>query len=269
MQWLRNWFRRPRGDRALSVRRSYRPELDALEDRRLMNVSSIFNSLGVLTTYVVDQPGKLTRIDNHGAHVLNVRPSLPTGVTVRVAHGYLDAKGKAAVDVLFTDGQAWQSDFRGAHFVAGNVLNMSTVVTKTGIKNFFLFADAGTGSPPFGTDLTGTLVVNFHGVNTTLDTKIRWVNTFVDASGRLGLIRGKILASGNLVVTKTIGAAVRTMYNSPDGATQDLTDYSQTTSNGQTVFDVTFGRFAGTYALHFRGSVGIMFGDGASIKAGG
>ena len=111
--------------------------------------------------------------------------------------------------------------------------------------------------------------MNFHGVNTTLDTKIRWVNTFVDASGKIGLIRGKILASGNLVVTKTIGAAVRTMYNSPDGATQDLTDYSQTTSNGQTVFDVTFGRFAGTYALHFRGSVGIMFGDGASIKAGG
>jgi hypothetical protein len=267
------WLRRSRAQRALPVRRNYRPELDALEHRRLMNVSSIFNSAGILTTYIVDQPSgspsanNLTRFDNHGAHVLNVRPGLPSGVTVRNAHAYLDARGVAAVDVVFSDGQAWQSDSRGSRHFADNVLEMSTIITTAGVKNFFLFADAGT-TPPFGPDKTGTLIVSFHGVNTTLDTEVRWASAFVAANGQVGLAKGKIVA-GNLVVTRKLGAVTRTLYNSPDGATQDITAYSEASFNGQTVIDFTFGRFAGTYDLRFRQNTVTMLGTGTSIQVGG
>jgi len=261
-------FRRPRAERALTVPQKYRPELEALEDRRLMNVSSIFDTHGVLTTYIVDQSGVLTRINNHGAHVINVRPGLPGGVTVRNAHAYLDARGIAAVDVVFSDGQAWQADSRGSRLVADHALNMNTVISKSGPPKIFLVID-NTGSPPFGPGLTGNLVVRSHGVDTILDTNVRWAATFVAANGQVGLAKGKVAAGGNLVVTRKLGAVTRTLYNSPSGATQDITNYSESSFNGQTVIDITFGRFAGTYDLRFRQSTLTMLGTGTSILVGG
>jgi hypothetical protein len=63
---------------------------------------------------------------------------------------------------------------------------------------------------------------------------------------------------------------VAQLYDAPDGSTQDVTDYSQAEDlSGQVWVDVTFGRFAGTYALEFRPTGVLLLGSGTSIQVGG
>ena len=49
-----------------------------------------------------------------------------------------------------------------------------------------------------------------------------------------------------------------------------MTDYSQTVDpSGRVVVDITLGRFAGTYTLHFTAAGVVTIGNGKNILAGG
>src|SRR5262249_24173346 len=58
MNWMRNWFA-PR--RAKSTPATFRPRLEPLKDRQLLNASSVFDGAGHRVTFVVDDTNTLTR----------------------------------------------------------------------------------------------------------------------------------------------------------------------------------------------------------------
>ena len=99
---------------------------------------------------------------------------------------------------------------------------------------------------------------------------VRWVSDYVDGSGGLGVAVGVVASGGNLVASRTDSAGTAMLYNAPDGTTSDVTDYSQAEDPGGRMWvDLTFGRFAGTYALEYRPTGVLLLGSGTSIQVGG
>ena len=130
---------------------------------------------------------------------------------------------------------------------------------------------ATTGTAPFGPDIKGTLTEYTNTGHHVVSTTARLGRPrFWTSNRRVGLAFGFINATGNLVVLKSDSTGSRKLYNAPDGETQNITDYSQTIDpQGHAVADITFGRFAGTYALHFTSTGVSMIGDGTNIRVGG
>jgi len=255
--------------------RTFRPGVERLEERNLFNVSSVFDALGHLAEVIVRQDGSLTLQDQTGAHVLYPSAAHPTS-DVRVAHAFLDAHGKVGIDVVFKDGTAESRDFTGIHPIlpsnpaTEHIIDASRVVGKHG--NFKLdLVTVDTGAAPFGPDLRGKLTeFTKTGSTVLIPDNVRWATVYLDRNGKIGHASGVVAAGGNLVVTREDSTGTRQLYNSPDGATQDMTDYSQTRSKtGRVVTDITFGRFAGTYTLEFRSSGIVMIGNGTDIGVGG
>ncbi len=264
---LRHWLPSSAGQGRSADRGRFRPEVEGLEERQVLNAAAIFTPAGQLVTITVRQDGTLWRNDSvRGSVKQDFRP----GQTVRVAHPYLDANNKVGVDVVFSDGMAFEYDSLGSHFVGNNILDLSR---SRGTDGFRLEILSSTASPPYGPDLTGTLTEFTRAGSRVVDTNVRWASTYTDLKGKTALAYGKILTtgpdSGHLFAQKIDSFGTFLLYNSPDGATQDLTDYYQTSSGGFTVTHVTFGRFAGTYALQYTLRGVKTIGDGLSIKVGG
>jgi hypothetical protein len=206
----------------------------------------------------------MTLTNQKGTNPINLRP----GSLVRVAHAYLDAKHHVSLDVVYQDGDAFEYDSTGQHLVDTNVLDMSHVIGKKGAFQVdILFSTASPYNS--GPNQTGTLVETTNAGTVTVGTNVRWVSNFLDAKGKPGLYMGAIDGSGNLVVTRKDSIGTTTVYNSPDAATQDITDISETRKGSKVAVDVTFGRFAGTYALQFTAQGMTALGNGTDILVGG
>jgi hypothetical protein len=251
-----------------SSRCRHRPLVERLEDRKLFNVSSVFDNAGVLNTFIVHQDGSLTVSKNGGTETpVNLR----AGVTVRVAHAYLDNFKRVALDVVYSDGQAYEYNTTGIHFIDSNVLDMSHAIGKNGqfrIDILYHDATAYSATP----DQKGTLVTISNSGTSVSDPNVRWVSNYVDSAGNIGSVIGVIDAAANhLIVTRSDSLGTGVIYDSPDGATQDLTDYSQTSFNGKVVVDITTGRFAGAAAYEFAssGTIFKLIGNGSNVLVGG
>jgi hypothetical protein len=238
--------------------------VDGLEDRVVCNASSVYDAAGHLNTYLVHQDGTMTLTNNKGTTALDLRP----GSKVKVAHAFLDATHRVALDVVYQDGTAIEYDSKGPHTVDTNVLDMSHVIGTHGrFRIDILYATVAPYSP--GPDQQGTLVETTETGMVTLGSNVRWISNFLDAKGKTGLYMGAIDGSGNLVVTRTDSVGTTTLYNSPNGATQDISDVTEARKGNQVVIDVTFGRFAGTYALQSTSKGIVALGNGTDIQVGG
>ena len=233
-----------------------------MEDRNLFNVSSIFDAQGHFAEAIVDNLGKLTLYDQTGPHSVDSN--------VRVAHLFRNAHGKVGMDVVLKTGTAYSKDSTGTFPISGtNIIDASRVVGTNG--NFVLdVVFANSVSTTYGPDLTGTLVETTKTGSKQIGTNnVRWATVYVDAKGQVGHASGLIIA-GNLVASRTDSTGTYQLYNAPDGATQDITDYFQTRDKrGRVLVDITFGRFAGTYALQFSNSSVVAIGSGSDIAVGG
>jgi hypothetical protein len=264
-KWLVNLLTRAHRERrpapALST---FRPCLEALEDRNLMNVSTVFDAAGNRTVLVVAQDGSLVEYTSS----TGFNPMVLTTSGIRVAHAFLDSTGAPAFDIIYSSGQAFEYDSTGGHFIGDHILDMSRVVDRHG--NFKLDVLSTTASPPYHPDLTGTLFEYTSTSATMLSTNARWVSNYVDPNGGLGIAVG-LITGGNLVAFRQDSTGSFLLYNAPDGATQDITDYGQTTDpiTGAIWSVVTHGRFAGTYAIESRPTGAVTIGNGADILVGG
>ena len=261
--WLSKLFgSSPRTDRSPRQPRTSLG-VEHLEDRTTPNVSAVYDAAGNFFQAIVNQNGKLTLSGPTGNQVL-------ANQGVRVVHLFRDVTGGIGFDVVRANGKAFETDFTGTHKIGGDrVINMSRTYDSSGHFELAILTAPASATAPFGPDIQGTLKVFSSTGTSTVSTTARWVSTYRDVNGGLGIAFGEVTA-GNLVVTRSDTTGSVKLYKAPDGATQDLTDYSQTSSpNGQLVITVTFGRFAGTYALQFGPSGTTMIGNGISIKVGG
>jgi hypothetical protein len=236
--------------------------VEALEDRNLLNVSSVFDSAGNLVQFAVYQNGSLIRYNDGAATVL-------ANSGVRVAHAFRDPSGQASVDIVYSSGAAVEYDSTGGHVLAASgVLDASRAYDALG--NFKLDVVYTTASPPLGPNLTGTLIEYTSTTATKLADNVRWVSNYVDPNGGLGIAVGIVSSGGNLVAFRSDTTGTALLYNSPNAATQDITDYCQTSGpNGAVLSIITFGRFAGTYAVETYTTGAVILGDGTNIMVGG
>src|SRR5690349_3562324 len=119
MRLLSTLFRARRDGRAAPRRATPPPRLEGLEDRRLLNVSPVFDAAGNFVRFAVLDDGSLIRYDNAGGQVLATSG-------VRVAHGFRDLSGGVGLDIVYFNGAAVEYDFTGGHVLAtSGVLDMS------------------------------------------------------------------------------------------------------------------------------------------------
>jgi len=245
-----SWFRKSSAPKKCAQRSSFRPHLENLEERCVPNASPVFDGAGNLFHFVVDQQNNLIMYAPNGAATTLINGST---TPVRVAHGFRDTTGGIGLIYVLTNGDCFFFQ-KGTttKLATGNALNAGFAYAKDGsFRLDILFASSG-AVPPFGPDLEGTLKEFTKSGATTLATNCRWVNTYEDIKGGTGIAFGLIAASGNLQCTRVDSTGTVKLYDSPDGATQDLTDFCQTVNTaGVAVSAVTFGRFAGTYSLEF------------------
>jgi len=194
-----------------------RPIVEPLENRRLFNVSSVFNVNRHLETYIVHQNGTLTHTEDGGAEqLIATRP----GVGVRVVHAFLAPNHRVALDVVYDDGQAWEYTSSSAVQVANNALDMAHAITASGdFRLDVLISNSSTYSP--GPDQTGTLYTNTPAGTTAGATNVRWVSDYIDVNGNLGTAMG-VISGGNLIASRTDSTGTFALYNAPDAATQDV-----------------------------------------------
>jgi hypothetical protein len=225
MQWFHNLFAK----KAAPARPSVRPQLEALEERQLLNASVVFNAAGEKTTFVVFNNGNAFQFDKTGGKQI--------GSGVRVVNGFLDPKGNVGIDITYLNGQAFEFDSTGARTIGtANILDASRAYDKSGnFKWDILYAD-GKG---FG---TGNLVEYTNKGFSTLTTNAIFGTAYLDVNGVLGNAYG-IFNSGNLNDSAFTfdSTGVKTLYNG-SAFGDPVTDYSQV-NNGTTavVIDETFG----------------------------
>jgi hypothetical protein len=243
------------------ARRSpFRPRLESLEERCVPNASPVFDGAGGLHHYVVNQSGALIHYAPNGT------PDTLLTSGVRAAHGFRDTDGGIGLVYSLDNGDGFFfSKGTTTKLGTGNILEIGFAYAKDG--SFRLDVLYATGSGPFGPDQTGNLVEFTKSGSTTLASNIRWVNAFEDTNGGTGIAFGQILPTGNLQVFKFDASGSVKLYDSPDGATQDLTDYCQTINPaGVVVAAITTGRFAGAYSLEFGPKGATPLGSGTDIK---
>jgi hypothetical protein len=124
MSWFRNWVvRQARAARAPS----FRPRLEPLEDRRLMNVSSAIDAHGNVMQLAVDNTFKLTQTFLGVSRVI--------GQDVLRAHAYRDVNGGIGFIIIYgadTGFQAVDYDHTGGHFLGSNIQDADKAYDKNG-----------------------------------------------------------------------------------------------------------------------------------------
>ena len=238
--------------------------VENLEDRTTPNVSSLFDSSGQFFQAIVHQNSNLTLSGPSGTQVLATKG-------VRVVHLFRDVTGGIGFDVVRVNGKAFETDHTGTHKIGGNrILNMSRTYDSFGHFQLAILTAQPAATTPFGPNLQGNLKVITNSGVSTVSATARWVSTYLDVNGGLGMAFGEVDGSGNLVVTRSDSTGSVRLYKAPNGATQDITDYSQTSNSfGQVVVNITFGRFAGSYSLQFGPTGTSLVGNGTNIQVGG
>ncbi len=169
MSWLRDWFA---GRTLNSVPASFRPRLEPLEDRRLMNVSSVFDSVGRRVTFTVDNSNTLTRYDKTGAHVITHN--------VLRAHGYRDITGGVGLIIVFQNFTAVDINHRGSHALGGNIVDAAKAFDAHGHFVFDITYTMGGGFQTTEFSNTGAHAVAFAGMIAVL------VHPYQDRRGKIG-----------------------------------------------------------------------------------
>ena len=258
MQWLRNVFARKATQPTQSTRpNAFRPNLETLGARDLPSVSSVITAAGQYQ-FIVDTTNKLVVVDPSGV-------STTTSFTnIRTAQGFLDKKGGLGADIVFVDGSAQHIETaNGFNFTLTNtqfgkpILDMGTAYDSKGNVRIDILVSNTSAN---GTDVKGTLqeFTTGSGLVTTSLTNVRWVSTYQVADGSTGIAVGMVTTGSMLLVQKLDSLnGLATLHNNPDGATEDITEYTQAVlpaSFGKpavTIIDVTFGRFTGASVLEF------------------
>src|SRR5262245_47974272 len=125
MSWLRDLMARTSQPRpAPRPRPAFRPRLEALEDRQLLNASAVFDSAGNTFRLVVDNFGKLTET------YLGQTTTLATGV--RSAHAYRDSDGSIGITVAYNNDSAFDYDHTGGHYLGQNIIDVDKAFDKAG-----------------------------------------------------------------------------------------------------------------------------------------
>jgi hypothetical protein len=109
------------GRRTPAARRpAFRPRLEALEDRRLLNASAVLDAAGNTFRLNVDAGGKLTET------YLGQTATLAAGVLR--AHAYRDSDGGIGITVVYDlhNGTfaAFDYDHTGGHYLGDNVIDV-------------------------------------------------------------------------------------------------------------------------------------------------
>jgi hypothetical protein len=136
------WFRRALTSDPCPAHRSapYRPRLEALEERQLLNASRVFDTAGQPIIFIARQDGSLTRFDASGPHLLFDGLN---GTRVNWVHAFQDPQGKIGFDVVFQlvaiDGTiqngAWVVyDSAGSHYEGSGLVTASTAYGPAGNK---------------------------------------------------------------------------------------------------------------------------------------
>jgi hypothetical protein len=228
MGWLNTLFGSKRNrlaDRPGSP--AFRPRVERLEDRRLFNVSPVFDAQGHLSRYIVHDDGSLTLFNQTGAHVL-------AASGVRVAHGFRDRRGRAGVDIVYTNGNAFEIDSFGSHFIGNNILDMSRAYDALGNFRLEVIYNDGSG-------FTGMLVQSTKSGTTVLGTGVKFATAYLDAAGHFGLAVGKVDASSNLLATTQDSKGTRVLYSGSFVITQAIGDYDQAVDpKGRLYIDLVF-----------------------------
>jgi hypothetical protein len=125
MTWFRNLLSRASRSRpAGRPRPAFRPWLEALECRQLLNASTAFDAAGNAFTLVSDENGKLTET------YLGQTTTLATGVTR--AHAYRDSDGSVGFTISYTNRIAVDYDHTGGHLLGQHIFDAAKAFDKAG-----------------------------------------------------------------------------------------------------------------------------------------
>jgi hypothetical protein len=229
MQWFRNLF----GNKAAPARPSVRPQLEALEERQLLNASVVFDAAGNKTTFIVyenanETDGTAYRIDKNGAVMI--------GQKVLNVHGYLDPKGQVGLDIVYANGQAFEFDSTGARTIGtSGILDASRAYDKNGNFKLDVLYNDGKGNG------TGNLV-EYTNTGFTQTANVVWATAYLDVNGALGAaVEYSVDGQGNVQAFAFDSTGVRTLFTTSDRFnTQNVNDYQQATDpNGRAIIDIT------------------------------
>jgi hypothetical protein len=129
--WLRSLAPRPASPRprpAARPRAAFRPRLEALEDRQLLNASTAFDAAGNPLRLVVDNAGTLTE-----TYLGQTNSNFATDV--RRAHAYRDSDGSIGFTIIYNNGIAVDYDHSGGHLLTQpgqNIVDVGKAFDKAG-----------------------------------------------------------------------------------------------------------------------------------------
>jgi len=226
---LRNLFatspaRRPQARRKDGVARTARPQLEALEDRQLLNASAAFDAAGNQLRLLVDNLGNLTET------YLGRTTQLATGV--QRAHAYRDSDGSIGITVVYNNLTAYDYDHTGGHYLGQNIADVDKAFDRAGhIQEDVTYGTLGGGFVTIEYTSTGAHQVAQGGFFALL------IHPFQDSHGNLG--------EDVTYVTRTNGTATVTLVEYDSGGAHYLgqdaeADRAYGPSGQQTALDVTY-----------------------------
>jgi hypothetical protein len=155
---------------------TFRPRLEALEDRRLLNASAVLDAAGNSFRLNVNATGTLTET------YLGQTATLATGVLR--AHAYRDADGSIGITVVYNLNNgtfaAFDYDHTGGHYLGNNVIDVDKAFDRAGHIQEDVTYSGPTGFVTVEYNSTGAHVVPQGGFYYLL------IHPFQDAQGALG-----------------------------------------------------------------------------------
>jgi hypothetical protein len=215
--------RRPQARRKDGVARTARPQLEALEDRQLLNASAAFDAAGNKLQLLADNAGNLTET------YLGQTTQLATDV--RHAHAYRDSDGSIGITVVYQNSSAFDYDHTGGHYLGANILDVDKAFDRAGHIQEDVTYQIGTGFATFEYTSAGARQVAQGGFFA-LD-----IHPFQDSQGNLGedvtYFPFPVGSTSTLVEYDSTGAH----YLGQDA----VADRAYDPSGQQTALDVTYG----------------------------
>jgi hypothetical protein len=173
--WLRSLAPRPASPRprpAARPRAAFRPRLEALEDRQLLNASTAFDAFGNPLRLVVDNAGQLTET------YLGQTAPLATGVLR--AHAYRDSDGGIGITVVYQNESAYDYDHTGGHYLGQNIIDVDKAFDRAGHIQEDVTYSSPAGYATFEYTSTAAYQVPQQGFTALL------IHPFQDSLGNLG-----------------------------------------------------------------------------------
>jgi hypothetical protein len=245
MSWFRNWVGRKA--RAVAPRApSFRPRLEPLEERRVMNVSSAIDVRGNVMQLAVDNTFKLTQTFMGVSQVI--------GQDVLRAHAYRDSNGGIGFIIIYgadTGFQAVDFDHTGGHFLGFGIQDADKAYDRAGhLQLDITYSSNGQFTTIEFTDLGA------HQVNYAPGIIEELVHPYVDAQGKL---------ARTISYFSTQSDCVTVAYDSSGGhflATNAVADYAYNVQGTTFVLDIVY---IGGSAFEYTPTTATHLGDNFRI----